>query len=53
MITDGVLDNTAKGKRLKDGWSIIDSLDTRNPQEMADYIMESVLKMETGDRSKA
>ncbi|NLY60240.1 MAG: stage II sporulation protein E [Clostridiales bacterium] len=54
MITDGVLDNTAKGKEAE-RWlaGIIDSLDTRNPQEMADYIMESVLKMETGDRSKA
>lgn len=47
MVTDGVLDNTSKGEKV-DEWmaEVIDSLDTRNPQEMADHIMESVLKVE-------
>lgn len=53
MITDGVLDNTNKGKEAEE-WlaNIINSMDTRNPQEMADYIMESIIKLETGDRDK-
>jgi len=53
MITDGVLDNTNKGKEAEE-WlvNVINSIDTRNPQEMADYIMESVIKLETGDRDK-
>ncbi len=53
MITDGVLDNTNKGKEAEE-WlvNVINSMDTRNPQEMADYIMESVLKLETVDKDK-
>jgi stage II sporulation protein E len=45
MITDGVLDNASKGEKAEE-WlvEVIDALDTRNPQEMADHIMESVLK---------
>jgi len=53
MITDGVLDNTNKGKEAEK-WlvDVINSIDTRNPQEMADHIMESVIKLETGDKDK-
>ncbi len=45
MITDGVLDNSSMGDRAEE-WliGIIGSLETKNPQEMADHILESVLK---------
>lgn len=48
MVTDGVLDNASKGEKGEE-WmvEVINSLDTRNPQEMADHIMESVLKTDT------
>lgn len=44
MVTDGVPDNTAKGVKADD-WlvKVIGSYDTRNPQEMADYLMEAVV----------
>ena len=47
MITDGVLDNSSMGDRAEE-WliGIIGSLETKNPQEVADYILESVLKVD-------
>ena len=54
MITDGVLDNSSKGEKAED-WliEVMDSLDTRNPQEMADYIMEAVLALKDHKKGKA
>lgn len=53
MITDGVMDNAHKGDKAEE-WltGTIGNLDTRNPQDMADKIMEAVLREGTVDKNK-
>jgi len=50
MVTDGIIDGIKKGD-YNDQWlaNIIADIDTRNPQEMADYIMDMVLKENEGE----
>jgi len=50
MVTDGVIDGIKKWNH-DDRWlaNVISEIDTKNPQEMADYIMDMVLKENDGE----
>jgi stage II sporulation protein E len=49
MVTDGVLDSI-NPEADQDDWilDVVSKFDTRNPQELADYIMEEALKQADG-----
>ena len=50
MVTDGIIDGIKKWNH-DDRWlaNLISEIDTKNPQEMADYIMDMVLQENDGE----